>query len=344
MKRKCLILALMSVTLVSLLAGCRRMPLYSLYTRVFVELDIDIHSGVELDMVVDTDLNQELSEKENGYFPTLVEAVFYDTKSSAANLAVCLGPNGGEVNVPAGKHHLMIYSWGTKSTQTENLDDRYEARAFTSDITHLKGSQFRANLYSAKQQAKVQKSTEEYADDPIIYEPDHLYVAHKSVEIPSFTGLDTLHYIKAHASTILDVYSLEILGVSGCENIKEAEVFLTGQSKSYYIGRDEMDSSPATVYMTLEKDIANNRLYTVFGTFGKLPNRINNVYLDITTLGGERHRFVYDITHQFEDPDNVHHTLVIEAGVEIPADNEGGSGLSPEVNEWEDEIVDIPLG
>lgn len=344
MRRKILKIAFVLIMFVCVFIGCKRMPLYHLYTKVLVELFIDIHSGIELDMVVDTQLNEELSNKVNGISPTLVEAIFYDVKSNNSSVTNFLGPNGGEVDVQAGTHHLMIYSYGTESTQTENLNNMLKARAFTSDITQLKGPQFKTILAEATEYPMAKSSTTEYENDPIIYEPDHLYVANNiNEQIPAFTGLDTIHVIKAFASTILDLYSLEVLGVKGCENISKAEVFLTGQSKSYFIGKAEMDSSPATLYMTLEGDSKNNRLYTVFCTFGKLPDKLNKVYLDITTTGGDKHRLVYDITDQFEDPKNIHHRLVIEVDVVIPPPEGGGGGLDPEVDEWEDEIIDIPL-
>ena len=69
-----------------------------------------------------------------------------------------------------------------------------------------------------------------YEDDPIIHEPDHLYVANENnVTIPAFTGKEETVTIYAGASTILDVYSLEVLGLKGTKNIEKVDAFITGQ-------------------------------------------------------------------------------------------------------------------
>lgn len=324
-------------------AGCKRMPLYDLYTKVLVEVDIETHCGVELDMVVDTELGEELARKRDGAMPLYMMAVFYDVSNHEAKVSTILEATGGEVSVPAGDYNLVLYNFGTESTQITSENHRLEANAFTSDVTKMMGGQFKANVANALAKSATKVNTKGYEDDPIIYEPDHLYVANEmEVNVPAFSGLDTLHVIKTNAATILDVYTLEVLGVKGCEYIEKAEIFLTGQSRSHYFGCGEMDENPATLYMTLEKDPDNNRLYTVLCTFGKLPGKVNSVYLDITSFDGKRYRYVYDITDQFEDPENINHRLVIQDDINVQP-TQGGGGLAPDVDDWDDVIIDLPL-
>ena len=85
----------------------------------------------------------------------------------------------------------------------------------------------------------------------------------------------------------------------------------------------------------------------MFNTFGKLPGEENKIFLDITVTdsGGGQYRYIYDVTEQFDDPENTDHKLVVDGGgVDIPESSQGGGGFSPSVDEWEREDIDVPLG
>ena len=94
-------------------------------------------------------------------------------------------------------------------------------------------------------------------------------------------------------------------------------------------------------------DVQNQRLYTIFNTFGKLPGEENKIFLDITVTdsGGGQYRYVYDVTDQFDDPDNIDNQLIIDGEIiDIPKAEHGGGGFQPSVDEWEREDIDVPLG
>ena len=94
-------------------------------------------------------------------------------------------------------------------------------------------------------------------------------------------------------------------------------------------------------------DVKNQRLYSIFGTFGKQPGEDNHIYLDITVTdsGGGQYRYIFDVTDQFDDLGNTNNKLIIDATdiIDVPEAKYGGGGLAPSVDPWEDEIIDIPL-
>ena len=323
--------------LTGMLAGCKRIELYELTTKVKINFDIDLDIDVDLDMEVDTKLDPEFAAKVDGVMPEYMQVIFYDSKTNRMQASFILPASGGEVDIRPGDYHIVAYNFGTNSTQTDYVSVMDDALAFTTDITKSMAS---------KLNAQTARETRGYEDDPIIYEPDHLYVANeKNINVPSVLNYNEDVTIYSTASTILDVYSLEVLGVTGCENIEKVEAFITGHIKNNRFGIEERGTDPATLYVTLKPDAQNNRLYTVFGTFGKLPFAENKVYLDITITdtGGGQYRYVYDVTDQFDDEKNVNNKLVIIEEIDIPEGNIGGGGLAPGVQDWDDESVDIPL-
>lgn len=327
-------------------AGCKRIPLYEHSTNVKLELQLDLDIKTELNLSVETELDKDYAAKVNGKMPEYVEVLFYDVDSHKLVMSQILESKGGIITVPTGDYDMVIYNFGTESTQVDMLDDRMKARAYTTDITKHMASK----MYWLKPQTDTTKSDiKGYENDPVIYEPDHLYVAiEENIHIPSFLDKQESVTIYATASTIIDVYSLEVIGVKGTENIEKVEAFITGQIKSNYFGKREKSLEPATVYSDMRVDVQNKRLYSIFGTFGKLPGEQNKIYLDITVTdsGGGQYRYIFDVTDQFDDPANLNNRLVIDASeiIDIPDAAHGGGGFQPTIDPWEKEEIDIPLG
>lgn len=343
MKRFMAYVALFVILLI-LSAGCKRIPLYERTTRV--NLIIDQEKSLDHDIVLsyDTELPEQYQEKIDGTTPAYYEVLVYDINTNELKATHILGKNGGQMNLFPGQYHLVVYSFGTESTQVENLNNRLTANAFTTDITELKSTIIKSKNTSYE----AVKSTKGYEDDPIINEPDHLYVANEmDVFIEAFQGREEEITIRTTASSILDVYSLEVLNIKGAENIEKVEAFVTGQIISNHFGKPARNNSPATLAIEMLPDIQNQRLYTVFNTFGKLPGAQNKIFLDITVTdsGGGQYRYVYDVTNQFDDPGNKDHQLIIDGEIiDIPKAEHGGGGFQPSVDEWEREDIDVPLG
>ena len=327
------------------LFGCQRIPLHERSTRVDLLIDVELGLDHDINLTYDTDLDDEQQEKIDGCQPEYHEVLLYDIRTHELVASQIVGAKGGELHMPVGDYNMVIYSFGTESTQVKDLHHRLQSEAFTSDITKSMADKFMAVQQNAAPDSKTM--TKGYEDDPIIHEPDHLYVANKfEVNIPAFTGKDASVTINAKSRSIIDVYSLEVLNVKGTENIEKIEAFITAQIKSNYFGTPVRNSDPATLYITLNADVRNSRLYTIFGTFGKLPGAENKIYLDITVTdsGGGQYRYVYDVTDQFDDPENEDKKLIIDGGeIDIPKAEVGGGGFAPSVDEWEREDIDVPL-
>ena len=326
--------------------GCQRIELYELSTRVNLKMNVNLDIDQSLDMAIETDVAAEFGSKVAGTMPQYMEVIFYNVDDDKLVYSFVISAEGGEVSVAPGHYNVVAYSYGTESTQVDYLSDRGKAEAFTTDITKSMQGLFKAAVANAKG-TSTKGDTRGYEDDPIVYEPDHLYTANEyDVSIPSFEGRDESVELHTTASSILDVYSLEVIGVTGLENIQKVEAFITGQIRSNYFGVEERSTDPATLYIDdFRMDSANGRLYSVFGTFGKLPGADNHIYLDITVTNadGGKYRYVYDVTDQFENHEDLNNRLVIYDDIDIPAGEVGGGGLAPEVGEWDEETVEVPL-
>lgn len=68
--------------LTGMLAGCKRIELYELTTKVKINFNIDLDIDVDLDMEVDTKLDPEFAAKVDGVMPEYMQVIFYDSKTN----------------------------------------------------------------------------------------------------------------------------------------------------------------------------------------------------------------------------------------------------------------------
>lgn len=316
----------LSVYLLLPFMSCKRIELYEYNTRIYLDLLVDLC---------------EDSLQSNR--PTHVEVLLYHPKNGKMVLSQILSSEGGEMKAPSGEYEMVVYSLGTEMTQVNHLSHKEEAEAFTSDVSLLYADLFKMTV--CNDSAMANKGFDySYEQDPIVYSPDHVYVSSQNyLSVPSFLDPDNELIVRATATSIVEVYSLEVYGVQALENIRRVDAFVSGQVKSCFFARPETSMESTTLYVPMSVDYEENRLFTVFGTFGKYPGAENKVYLDIilTTYANECFRYVYDVTEQFDDEENVQNRLIIVDSIDVPEGSSSGPSFSFPVNPWEGDTLNI---
>ena len=285
--------------------------------------------NLKLDLDIDIDVTTEAHTKIE--VPEYMKVCFFDPSNGGLRSTEFVKGEGGPLHTAPGTYDMVIYSFGTEWTQIRGEGDITTLEAFTSDITATKGAAL----------ARFTRSGEYEAPGPIIYTPDHLLVAKDEVTIPAFSKENTVITITADAKTIIETYAFKVMNVEGIEYVSSVEAFVTNQAQSNFFGIGKLNTNPATIYFPVEVNRADGCLETTFNTFGKLPGDSHS-YLHILIVGtdGTEIRISTDITDQFEKAD---HEIIIDEPVEVPAP-EGGGGIAPTVEQWQEENHDVPIG
>lgn len=320
-----------ATVMMATMSSCSRIPLYDPISSIYLRIDLKLNSNVTLDQDIDIEGNAELKEKVYGKIPETVRACFYSTEHHNLVAEEFLPAEGGFVDIPAGTYDIIVYSLGTESTRTKDTESRAGANAFTSET----GATVRI--------AYGTDDTKAIEDYRVFHEPDHLFTGvRNNVEVPVHAEHEETVIIDVEMTTLLDTYSLEVRYVEGAGRIRKADVYITGQAPSKYMWDRRYPNKSGAIYFQSEINESKGNLYTVFNTFGKFPGAHNDVYLNVlvTDIQGGRHQWVYDVTDQFDDPDNHTHQIIIDDPIKIP-DDEGG--FTHDVTDWKDEVIYVPL-
>ncbi len=323
--------AIKTIILLAFLAlfmSCERMPLYDMEKSMYLDLKLNLKLDIDLDeeLTAGVDIKPDSVIK----MPEHNKVLFYSAENNVLKHTEFVDSTGGDIFTPPGLYKMLVYSFGTEYTQIRGEGNMETIEAYTSDITDTKTRLLRT---ITRQDAKE-------TQDVIIYAPDHLLVAREEVVIPEFSE-DTI-VISAEASTVVETYSFAVTNIKGCENVASCEAFVTNQARSRFLGRGEASNEPATICFPVGVNHAKNVFYTTFNTFGKLPGE-SRAYLHIVIVdtGGKEHYVSEDITEQFGNGD---HRIVIDKEIDIPEPESQSSGIAPTVEEWDEEITDVPLG
>lgn len=333
MRKNCLFSVIgCALVAVLLVCSCRREPLHDPQYGLYIKLNVILGPSTTLTGNVDIDGNPALKHKMDGVIPERVRACLYDVNTHQLVTEEFLPPTGGFVDVAAGVYDIIVYGLGTEATMVSATDTRAGSFAHTSFL----GTRVKVMTRAG--------GVENVSEFPVINEPDHLFVGRATnVVVPVVSDKEDIKVVEIDMPTLLESYTFEVLNIFNAEKIRSMTVYITGQAPSRYLWDMRFPKSPCAITFDADVDEADGCIRTAFNTFGKFPDEYNQVFLNvqIEDVDGGRYQWIYDVTDQFDNPDNTGHKIVISDVIEIP--DGGTGGFITDVNDWEAEIEIIPL-
>ena len=330
---------------IAVLTGCSRRELE--YGNASINLRLRINLNVKVNGQMQT-----LPE------PEMMRVMFFDPNTYNLVTESYLPAGGGRVSLPPGKYKFICYNFDTEATLLRNDRNYYSIEAYTNEVSSaLKASMMNAIRYG--QSANTKGDTDEDAwdlalrkllENPVIYEPDHLFVGHKDVEVYNTTSDQT---IEVDAETIIETWKISVRIKNG-QYMASAKALLAGQIASNFIGLPKEDGKTDTDVALLfdmeagTDDWANDIVIGQFNTFGKNPLVESRLWLTIIikSVGGETLEWHRDITDEFFTAQALENQVIrIEEVIEIPIpENTGGNGgFQPGVDNWDEEHIPIDI-
>lgn len=309
-----------TLMLACVLTSCERRPLLTADYAVILNIDLN------------KDVTNYVVEKD----PSIMRCVFYDSKSGAFVTQAFLPPAGGQVSlVPDRTYDVLVYNFDTESTWIKEENWFHKIYASTSLIP----DSFKTKLRS--------RSNSKVDEENIVYDPDHLFVGRiNDVFVPARSEEAPILVLETKAETVVESWILDVTEVTGVENVGSVVGVITGLVQSNRIGLNERSLEYVSVYFDTPVLDENGRVTARFNTFGynpdvSMPQILSLVFTDIA---GNGHSFDFDVSDFFINDDGDQHITIVTDEIHIPKPMTSGSGgFVPKVDEWEDINTEIRI-
>jgi hypothetical protein len=195
-------------------------------------------------------------------------------------------------------------------------------------------------------------------ENPVIYEPDHLFTSHQDIEV---LNVDGEQVIEADAETIIETWKISVR-IKNEQYMASARALLTGQIASNFIGLPKEEGKTDTDVTLMfdmkadafadpdSEDGTSDMIIGQFNTFGKNPSVYSRLWLTIIvkTVGGDTIEWHRDITDEFFTEEAYEDQVIhIEEEIPIPEPNPSGGGgnggFQPGVDDWLEENIPIDI-
>lgn len=327
------ILIVLLVACSAVLSGCQHIPLYDPSSGLYLRFEFDYASGDFAGGV--NSAGVRFDDIVNGMWVML-----YDHGTHELVHSQSLPAEGGFVDIGPGTYDCIAYSLGSEVIQTSGLRQRGEAYAYCERI----GSSLTFSRRGAEGAEGEPGDAVANISFPIINEPDGLMCAsEEGIYIPVINGAQQTVYVDMKVIPFVRDWTFEAVNVDGAENIRTLKCYVTGQLPGRYLWDARFGQDVCAIGFDVRYDSARSVITGSFNTFGKHPQALANVFLNIMVMNasGGYYQWIYDMTGQFDNPDNVERRLVVASPIVIPSSESGG--YSPSVDDWNAEVVHVPL-
>lgn len=266
-----------------------------------------------------------------GAAPEAMRLYLFPTDGGKSQMYEFTDCRGGYISVPAGNYSALCVNSDTESILYRNMEafDRFEVYT-PEDVLIVRPLPIpRAKGTSEEQIVKC---------------PDHLYRAHLDKVIVEGTSASQTVILFPEESVCH--YRVEVRNVSNLKDNPVDGIFgtLSGMSGSLLAGRNEHTGTPVTVPFEVASDGVST-LTADFLTFGQMDSgRVpHKLVIYVTMPDGSRNYYTYDVGRQVDEAPDSRNVHIVVDGLRLPEHIGHGSGFHPDVDEWQNVDVDVPM-
>lgn len=248
------------------------------------------------------------------------------------------GRDGGEISLPSGAYTAISlngdnsYWAGLRYTDDP---DRFEI--YTRDADRLQAY----GLSSRSVPRAENTENERMALAPGMVWSDR----QDNISLPADFEGDRI--ITFYPEEIVCHYTVDIINVNNLEYLHGEAVdgTLSGMAEGYLHGQRKTTDVPVTMPFTLAPLQTERTLHAEFLTFGECDtNKVAHlltVYLYLTD--GTKWYHTFDVSSQITTAPDPRHVHIIIDGLDLPKPVSGSGGFVPDVNDWNDIYIDLPM-
>lgn len=275
--------------------------------------------------------------------PASMLAYFYPASGADALLYTFSDITGGKISIPSG-HYFGIGINGDNDdwASMRHTDDPDLFEVYTRDAESLEANGFASRTVPRAAGAE----NERMAKTPGMLWSDKLDDVALS---DPWDGDDDarVQRITFYPEEAVCHYTVDVLDIEHSEYLHGAEVdaTLSGMAEGYLHGKRTPTDVPVTMPFTLKTGTDGASLHADFLTFGECAAtaRRHNLTVYVLLTDGTKWYHAFDVTSQVSTASDPRHVHIVVRGLDLPQPIAGGSGFRPDVNDWNEINIDLPM-
>ena len=165
-----------------------------------------------------------------------------------------------------------------------------------------------------------------------------------TIDIPEGTTHRTITF---YPEEVVCHYTVDVTDIVNITSISgsSTDATLSGMSESYLHGKKQSSDTRVTMPFVLTVNQASGTMHSEFLTFGESPVTANPHMLTVYIMlnDGSKWYHTFDVTSQVSDAPDPHNVHIVVSGIHLPATDPTGSGLRPNVNDWQTDDITIKM-
>lgn len=268
--------------------------------------------------------------------PQSMEVYFYPKEGGTVQRFAFSGRDGGSVRLPYGDYDVLCLNTDLTATLYRGAEAWETFEVYTRDASLLEGMGVRTSGEPPRAEGAENESC--------ALEPDMLWTGRLENVTVTATENQTVTLRPEQSVTR---FTYRITNAENLDHVTSISGSLSGLSRGFFLGTAVLDEECVTVPFAAQSD----RVSTVTGGFlgfGHCPGGDEgtpHMFVIYAVLDdGSPWYYTVDVTDQVHDPAQKPRHIHIELdGLPLPTPITNGSGMKPNVDDWQDVIVDLPM-
>lgn len=312
---------LLAAVLLLALTGCRHKG-----------LDFGYTGSTLLDVIFDwTDAPDADPEEMNFYL--------YPQSGSDYLRYDLVGKDGGTIKAPLGSFDSFCYNSDGDYIVYRNTDS-YDTFELTTNTTELTPNI--SNLGMSLSSAPRASGTE---DQRVAHQPDSVWTSKLENVILEYDGTDD-HSVTLYPHQAFITIEVEIHNCENLQYVLGVDASLSGLSGGWLPGLDKEGTELVTVPFSPSISDDYTTLSGKLTAFGHCPDGVVNehILMVYVVLGdGNGYSYSFDVTEDIHESEDQVHIILYLDSLPVPKPIVNGGGFKPEVGDWDDVVIDIPM-
>lgn len=263
------------------------------------------------------------------------------------------GMKGGRIDIPAGRYLVLYYNSDYEAVQFRGTDWFYSHECYTRAGDLFEPVYGNAGAYGAPRAAGTEA-------EPVVITPDKMwgdnamnvdisesglsywFVRDGETEATTISNTEKRFILMPHEQ-VCD-YTFEIRNVENLQYVSQVSASLSGMSGSVFCAEERLTEECVTLPLEAVSD-GVSKITGEFHTFGHHEaNREPHILTVYVWLeDGSKWYYTNDVTGQIDNAADRRNVHIVVDGLSLPKPIENGSGMHPDVDDWQEVEVDLEM-